>query len=136
MHPSLIHEIASIGTSLLSRGIESASRINKPGPDPKLFSAKLSEAQALPETRSIEEMRTDIIESSSISQFLEQNKGNSISLDLLADGSMKLLSSSGDFLTLDKQTEICILARKFHQACLSSGESLSQDRPSLVKLIA
>ncbi len=136
MHPSVISEITHLGSSLLSRGIESLSRTNQPPANPKLFSKQLAVAQSLDPKENIEEIQRDILDSPAISNFLKQNRDCVITLDQLADGSMKISSSSGDFITLDHSSELCTLARKYYHACQSEGVRLSKDRPGSVTLIA
>jgi hypothetical protein len=60
---------------------------------------------------------------------------DTIHLDKLADGSMRLVSSSGDFLTLSPNSEIGQKASQFHSSSLNIGENITASRPNSVTLV-
>lgn len=79
-------------------------------------------------------LREEVLASPGLKDFLSRNKGNSITLDQMADGSVRLLSSSGDFMTLHIDHPSCEVASQFLRSSLAAGKNLNQQRPNSVYL--
>lgn len=135
MNPIAVTELTRLGSSLLSRGIESISGKPSPQLDPSVFANELSSAEAKPEVIDIENVRSQLLKDPTLANFFKQNTDNTIHVDRLADGSMRLVSSSGDFFTLGKNSKVCQLASDFHTKCLESNKNLSPSRTNSVLLI-
>lgn len=85
--------------------------------------------------KSLETLRSEIKDSPELQDFLSRNSGNKISLDKLSDGSVRVLSSTGDFMTLRPESSTCANANQFLGISISSGQNLNPDRKNSVMLI-
>jgi len=86
-------------------------------------------------SKNLDSLRSELIDSPNLKNFLSRNEGNSISLDQLSDGSVRLLSSSGDFITIRPDSPACAKACQFLNQSISAGKNLSPDRENSVILI-
>ena len=136
MNPIAVAELTQLGTSLLSHGIRKISSSHEVASN-DAFSHRLSEISSsgnLSSQRSPEELRADILKSDHLCQFLSQNSEDSLTLDKLADGTIRITSSSGDFLTLNCNSEIGKLASEYFDSCFSHKRFLSSERQNAVIL--
>jgi len=135
MNPILASNLLNVGSNLMNR-ILPPSTPAETGPGAVSFEAKLENAQenrALP--INLEKLKNEILENPDIQSFLSSNPNCEITLDQMSDGSMRILSSSGDFMTLNSGTSLCTKVSQYFQSSIDSGEHLSADRAHAVVLI-
>ena len=100
------------------------------------FESNLQDIQgSSPTSKSLETLRDEITNSPELKDFLSRNSGNEISLDKLSDGSVRVLSSTGDFMTLRPESPACANANQFLANSMSSGQNINPGRENSVMLI-
>jgi len=136
VNPLAVSELTRLGSSLLKNGFNSIrSKTNVQNVQSTHFENELKSAQKLTTPTELEAQKVELLKDPALSPFLKQNSDNTIHLDKLADGSMRLVSSSGDFLTLSPNSEICQKASQFHSSSLNIGENITASRPNSVTLV-
>ena len=81
---------------------------------------------------SIKSIRIDFLECEKVHEFLKSDTGTQIHLESRADGSMKLVSSSGRFLILEAGTEPCKLGKELLSSSLEQKVNLSSSRTNAI----
>lgn len=136
MNPLAVSELTRLGSSLLKNSINSIhSKTNIQNVASSQFENELNNAQKATTPVEVKAQKIELLKDPALSPFLDQNSDNTIHLDKLADGTMRLISSSGDFLTLDPNSEIGQKASQFHSSSLNIGENISASRPNSVTLV-
>jgi len=136
MNPIAVAELTQLGSSILRKGISSLSKTENHPSNPSAFADKLKGAESALTRSELKDLKIQLLNDSSLSDFFKQNTDNTIHLDKLADGSMRLTSSSGDFITLAQGSTTGQLAIQFHDASLEACENLSPSRENSVLLIS
>ena len=95
------------------------------------FDIELRKAESEKST-SIKSIRSDFLECDKVHEFLKSDTGTQIHLESRADGSIKLVSSSGRFLVLDAGTESCKLGKELLSASLEQKVNLSSSRTNAI----
>jgi len=100
------------------------------------FESNLNKAGGVSTSQpNMEGLRSELKDSPELKDFLSQNSGNTITMDQLSDGSVRVLSSSGSFMTLRPDSPTCSKACQFMELSTSTGQNLSPDRSNSVILI-
>jgi hypothetical protein len=136
MNPIAVAELTQLGSSILRKGISSLSKTENLPTTPSAFADKLKGAESALTRSELNDLKTKLLNDSYLSDFFNQNTDNTIHLDKLADGSMRLTSSSGDFITLPKGSTTGQLAMQFHDASIKASENLSPSRENSVLLVS
>ena len=76
--------------------------------------------------------RLALMENPQVSSFMEKNANSQVYLEKRADGSIQLLSSSGETLILTKDSEACRQAINYFDLCLEEKSNLTEFRPNAV----
>lgn len=76
--------------------------------------------------------RLALMENPQVSSFMEKNANSQVYLEKRADGSVQLLSSSGETLILKKDSEACRQAINYFDLCLEEKSNLTEFRPNAV----
>ena len=136
MNPILASSIANLGCNIIQRVIPTPSKNSNQTNSvdfatnlERLENAELSGAD-------LEILKSDLLNSPEIQDFLTRNHGNKISIDQLADGSIRFLSSSGDFLSLSSENSCHSKASEFFQQSLRAGVNLDTSRVSTVVILS
>jgi len=95
------------------------------------FDFELANAVSI-KKNTIKNLKSDFLKCDKINKFIESDTGTQIHLESRADGSMKLLSSSGRFLILEEGTKPCKLGRELYSICLEQKVNLSDLRSNAV----
>ena len=80
----------------------------------------------------IKSVRVALMENPQVSSFMEKNANSQVYLEKRADGSVQLLSSSGETLVLKKDSKACIQAINYFDLCLKEKSNLTEFRPNAV----
>ncbi len=136
MNPIAVAELTQLGSYILRQGISSLSKTENHSTTPSAFADKLKGAESTLTRSDLNDLKTKLLNDSYLSDFFNQNTDNTIHLDKLADGSMRLTSSSGDFITLPKGSTTGQLAMQFHDASIKASENLSPSRENSVLLVS
>lgn len=83
---------------------------------------------------SLTSLHNDLLADPEIKNFIQKNEGNRIYLENRADGGSQLLSSSGEFLIIEKDSPINQKLRQFFDRCMQNQLHLSPHRPNAVLL--
>ena len=101
------------------------------GPKDGKFDIELRKAES-EKCTSIKSLRSDFLECDQVHEFLKSDTGTQIHLESRADGSMKLVSSSGRFLILEAGTESCKLGKELLSSSLEQKVNLSSSRTNAI----
>ena len=129
MEPVLATGLLNLGSNILQKAFSPSTETPKANfGDFKSDLAKI-QAQEKPAC-DLDQLRTNLLDSPEIKEFISRNPGSSIHLDQLSDGSVRFLSSSGDFITLRPEDLHCDIASRFLHGSIASGQNLHPDRPN------
>jgi hypothetical protein len=135
MDPVIATGLVNIGSNILQKILPS----NPPSVENSKSSSFESNLKDLQDSslspKSLETLRAEIKDSPELQDFLSRNSGNKISLDKLSDGSVRVLSSTGDFMTLRPESPACANANQFLANSVSSGQNINPGRENSVMLI-
>jgi len=130
MNPIVATGILSASKNIIDKfSISNQTKLQEPQ-DVK-FDIELRKAESEKST-SIKSIRSDFLECDKVHEFLKSDTGTQIHLESRADGSIKLVSSSGRFLVLDAGTESCKLGKKLLSASLEQKVNLSSSRTNAI----
>ena len=134
MDPVIATGLINLGSNIISKALPVTS-VN-PQQSSDTFANELIGFQdkAPNAIHDLKDIKTKLLDCSEVKAFLSKNKGNSITLDQMSDGSIRFLASSGDFMTLSKQSESCLLANQFLHCSIQSGANINPQRPNSVIL--
>ena len=135
MNPIAVAELTHLGSSILRSGISSLSKTDNQLTTPSAFADKLQGAKNSIKPAELSDLKDKLLKDPSLAEFFQQNIDNTIHLDKLADGSMRLTSSSGDFVTLPNDSPSGQLAMQFHDASIRANQNLSTNRKGSVLLL-
>ena len=101
----------------------------------KTFSAELENVTSATQVnQSTHSLRQDLILDPAIQSFLSNNAGNEIYFQKRADGSSQILSSSGDTITIGRDSPTNTLIHQYFDQCVREGICQSAHRPGTVLL--
>ena len=130
MNPIVATGILSASKNIIDKfSISNQTKLQEPQ-DVK-FDFELRKAESEKST-SIKSIRSDFLECDKVHEFLKSDTGTQIHLESRADGSIKLVSSSGRFLVLDAGTESCKLGKELLSASLEQKVNLSSSRTNAI----
>ena len=130
MNPIVATGILSASKNIIDKfSISNQTKLQEPQ-DVK-FDIELRKAESEKST-SIKSIRSDFLECDKVHEFLKTDTGTQIHLESRADGSIKLVSSSGRFLVLDAGTESCKLGKELLSASLEQKVNLSSSRTNAI----
>lgn len=134
MEPILASSLLNLGSNLIQKAFPLSGN---PQNSVENFESDLSRIQKKQEVvLDLDLLKTDLIESQELKDFLARNNGNTISLDQLSDGSVRFLSSSGDFITFQPDIPICETASLYLHGSFAEGKNTNLERPNSVILIS
>ena len=135
MDPVIATGLINIGGNILQKILPSNPQ-SVENSKSSSFESNLQDIQgSSPTSKSLETLRDEITNSPELKDFLSRNSGNEISLDKLSDGSVRVLSSTGDFMTLRPESPACANANQFLANSMSSGQNINPGRENSVMLI-
>ncbi|MEC8243429.1 MAG: hypothetical protein VX038_01145 [Verrucomicrobiota bacterium] len=130
MNPIVATGILSASKNIIDKfSISNQTELQEPK-DVK-FDIELRKAESEKST-SLKSVRMDFLECDKVHEFLKTDTGTQIHLESRADGSIKLVSSSGRFLVLDAGTESCKLGKELLSASLEQKVNLSSSRTNAI----
>ena len=100
MNPVIATGLINIGGNLLRQALppsSDSSSTTKANFEKDLVEFQNRDAGKI---ENLDQLRSDLLKSPVVNEFLSQNTECSITLDQFSDGSIRILSSSGDFMTL------------------------------------
>ena len=124
-----------LATGLLDLGKNMIDRISAPKslPTDKQVDSFNSELQKVSQP-TLSSLRQDLLADPAIKNFLQGNKDNEIFLEKRADGSTKLLSSSGETMIIESNSPANDKFQNFFDRCTQEQLCLSPHRPNSVLL--
>ncbi len=130
MNPIVATSLINLGGSILGKAIPSSVPSIPPSGTRLSFEDSLNRSLPAPVAPPIdlEKTKDTLVTCPELSDFLSRNQGNRITLDEMADGSIRFLSSSGDFTVLGKGSAAWEPARQYLNGCLQTQCNLSTDR--------
>lgn len=130
MNPIVATGILSASKNIIDKfSISNQTKLQEPQ-DVK-FDIELRKAESEKST-SIKSIRSDFLECDKVHEFLKSDTGTQIHLESRADGSIKLVSSSGRFLVLDAGSESSKLGKELLSASLEQKVNLSSSRTNAI----
>ena len=130
MNPIVATGILSASKNIIDKfSISNQTELQEPK-DVK-FDIELRKAESEKST-TLKSVRMDFLECDKVHEFLKTDTGTQIHLESRADGSIKLVSSSGRFLVLDAGTESCKLGKELLSASLEQKVNLSSSRTNAI----
>ena len=130
MNPVVATGILSTSKNIMDKFSISNQTVLK-GPKDGKFDIELRKAES-EKCASIKSLRSDFLECDKVHEFLKSDTGTQIHLESRADGSMKLVSSSGRFLILEAGTESCKLGKELLSSSLEQKVNLSSSRTNAI----
>ena len=138
MNPIFATGLVNLGKDFVSSGIKLFSQGNLTTIDKQSFANKLESANAQqsssPQKQNLDHLRKELLNDPELRKFISQNEGHNLQLDKSANGTFRLLSSSGDLLIIDQSSPCLHLAQAYHKACLSNGQNLVSSDHSKVTI--
>jgi hypothetical protein len=134
MDPIIATGVINLGSTLINKVLPKTPNdfhSNKVNFDKDL--TQFTEAKVLSSSE-ISDLRKEVLSLPGVKEFLSKNEGNSISIDKMSDGSVRLLSTSGDFMTLRPDHPSSALVSKYFDSSISASTNLNQQRPNSVIL--
>ena len=130
MNPIVATGILSASKNIIDKfSISNQTKLQEP--QNVKFDIELRKAESEKST-SIKSIRSDFLKCHKVHEFLKSDTGTQIHLESRADGSIKLVSSSGRFLVLDAGTESCKLGKELLSASLEQKVNLSSSRTNAI----
>lgn len=133
MNPVLASSLVNVGKSLIDQ-------LSNPSPTQfkvgnKTFSAELDNVTSITKfNQSSNTLRQSLLQDPVIQSFLSKNAESEIYFQKRADGSSQILSSSGDTITFDRDSNTNALIHQYFDQCVREAVCLSPHRPGTVLL--
>ena len=133
MNPVLASSLVNVGKSLIDQlSIPSPTHYKEGN---KTFSAELETVTSATQiNQSTHSLRQDLMQDPAVQSFLSNNAGNEIYFQKRADGSSQILSSSGDTITIGRDSPTNTLIHQYFDQCVREGVCQSAHRPGTVLL--
>ena len=127
MNPVVATSLINLGSNIVNKAFSSSVAT---GPVTKTdFETNLKGFQDQPISKTdLEKVKTELLNSPELKEFLSKNSDCTISVDQFSDGSVRILSSSGDFITLNQKSPLLAKADQFLHGSLELGENLNPER--------
>ena len=127
MNPVVATSLINLGSNIVNKAFTSQAATT---PVSKTdFESNLKSFQDQPVSKTdLEKVKSELINSPELKEFLSKNSDCTISVDQFSDGSVRILSSSGDFITLNQNSPLLAKADQFLHGSLELGENLNPER--------
>ncbi len=145
MNPIIASSLAHLGKDILASGIQvfQPSKTASLPSSSRIFTSELESAQNIGaqqdtvlSAKELDQIKEQLLKDPKIREFIEQNLGSTIHLDKLANGSFRLLSSSGALHVVEKDSVSAQLANHYHNGCIQLNQNLDSADASKVILPA
>jgi hypothetical protein len=127
MNPVVATSLINLGSNIVNKAFSSpiaTTPVTKTD-----FESNLKSFQDQPVSKTdLEKVKTELLNSPELKEFLSKNSDCTISVDQFSDGSVRILSSSGDFITLNQNSPLLAKADQFLNGSLELGENLNPER--------
>ena len=127
MNPVVATSLINLGSNIVNSAFSSpvaTAPVTKTD-----FESNLKNYQDQPVSKTdLEKVKTELLNSPELKEFLSKNSDCTISVDQFSDGSVRILSSSGDFITLNQNSLLLAKADQFLHGSLELGENLNPER--------
>jgi hypothetical protein len=127
MNPVVATSLINLGSNIVNKAFSSpiaTTPVTKTD-----FESNLKSFQDQPVSKTdLEKVKTELLNSPELKGFLSKNSDCTISVDQFSDGSVRILSSSGDFITLNQNSPLLAKADQFLNDSLELGENLNPER--------
>jgi len=128
MNPIFATSLVNLGRDFVSSGVKLFTKGNLTPTDKQSFALKLQSVKAQQglnsQSQNLDQLRKDLLNNPELRKFISQNDGHTLQLDKSANGSFRILSSSGDLFVIDQSSSCIQLAQEYHHACISKGQNL------------
>ena len=136
MNPIFATGLVNLGKDFVASGVKFFSQENLTSTNKESFALKLQSAKAQKitssERQNLDHLRKELLNDPELRKFISQNEGHTLQLDKSANGTFRILSSSGDLFVINQSSPCIHLAQAYHNACLSKGQNLVSSDPSKV----
>ena len=133
MNPVVATSLINLGSNIVNKAFSpqvATASVSKAD-----FESNLKNFQDQPISSSdLQVVKTELLNSPELKNFLSNNSECTISVDQLSDGSVRILSSSGDFITLNQNSPLLAKADQFLHGSLELGKNLNPERTNSVIL--
>jgi len=145
MNAIIASSLANLGKDILAGGIQvfQPSKSASLPSSSKVFTSELKCAQkagaiqdTVLSTKDLDQIKEQLLKDPKIREFIEQNLGSTLHLDKLANGSYRLLSSSGALHVIEKDSATSQLANHYYNGCVKLNQNLVSSDSSKVILPA
>ena len=127
MNPVVATSLINLGSNIVNKAF--SPQVATPSVSKADFESNLKNFQDQPISSSdLQVVKTELLNSPELKTFLSNNSECTISVDQLSDGSVRILSSSGDFITLNQNSPLLAKADQFLHGSLKLGENLNPER--------
>jgi len=123
MNPIIASSLVNLGKDFVSSGINFLSRENLSPASKQSFAHQLQSAKAS-QSQDLEQLKKELLNDPELRKFLTQNEGHTLQLDKSANGSFRILSSSGDLFVIDQSSQCAQKAAAYHNLCSTKGKNL------------
>ena len=133
MNPVVATSLINLGSNIVNKAF--SPQVATPSVSKADFESNLKNFQDQPISSSdLQVVKTELLNSPELKTFLSNNSECTISVDQLSDGSVRILSSSGDFITLNQNSPLLAKADQFLHGSLELGKNLNPERTNSVIL--
>ena len=127
MNPVVATSLINLGSNIVNKAF--SPQVATPSVSKVDFESNLKSFQDQPNSSSdLQVVKTELLNSPELKNFLSNNSECTISVDQLSDGSVRILSSSGDFITLNQNSPLLAKADQFLHGSLELGKNLNPER--------
>ena len=127
MNPVVATSLINLGSNIVNKAF--SPQVATPSVSKADFESNLKNFQDQPISSSdLQVVKTELLNSPELKNFLSNNSECTISVDQLSDGSVRILSSSGDFITLNQNSPLLAKADQFLHGSLELGKNLNPER--------
>jgi hypothetical protein len=134
MNPVVATSLINLGSNIINKAFTSevvTTPVSKTD-----FESNLKSFQNHPVSiTDLEKVKSELLNSPEMKEFLSKNSDCTISVDQFSDGSVRILSSSGDFITLNQNSPLLAKADQFLHGSLKLGENINPERTNSAILI-
>jgi len=127
MNPVVATSLINLGSNIVNKAF--SPQVATPSVSKADFEFNLKSFQDHPiSSTDLQAVKTELLNSPELKNFLSNNSECTISVDQLSDGSVRILSSSGDFITLNQNSPLLAKADQFLHGSLELGKNLNPER--------
>lgn len=127
MNPVVATSLINLGSNIVNKAF--SPQVATPSVSKADFETNLKSFQDHPiSSTDLQAVKTELLNSPELKNFLSNNSECTISVDQLSDGSVRILSSSGDFITLNQNSPLLAKADQFLHGSLELGKNLNPER--------